>query len=163
MTMAEKKEELLTLIHSVAQTEINEIPNSTPFGVIVPSNKLRVITEMLQTHPSAYFDMLTCVTGVDNGPEADTMEVLYHLYSIPFNQSIVLKVILDRKKPEVESLVSIWKSANWLEREVYDMFGIVFHHHPDLRRILMPADWKGFPLRKDDQHEEYYRGIKIDY
>jgi NADH-quinone oxidoreductase subunit C len=100
---------------------------------------------------------------VDNGVESGTMEVIYHLYSIPFNQSLALKVILSRENPELESVTSVWKTANWLEREVYDMFGITFHNHPDLRRILMPADWKGYPLRKDYKHEEYYRGIKIDY
>jgi NADH-quinone oxidoreductase subunit C len=91
------------------------------------------------------------------------MEILYHLYSIPFNQSLVLKVILPRGNPEIESISSVWKSANWLEREVYDMFGVIFNNHPDLRRILMPADWKGFPLRKDYHHETFYRGVKIDY
>ena len=105
--------------------------------------------------------MLSCITGIDNGPEAKTMEVVYHLYSISCNVSFALKVILPRENPEVDSLCSIWKSANWLEREVYDMFGIQFKNHPDLRRILMPNDWKGYPLRKDYEHEEKYRGIDI--
>jgi len=121
------------------------------------------LCERLHHDSGLYFDMLSCITGVDNGVEAGTMEVLYHLYSIPFYQSLVLKVILPRENPEVESVTRIWKTANWLEREVYDMFGITFTNHPDLRRILMPADWKGYPLRKDYKHEEYYRGVKIDY
>lgn len=161
--MPENKEELLSIIRSVSQTEVSEIPNSTPFGVFLLKEHLVGVCEALHQDPSCYFDMLTCITGVDNGVEAGTMEIIYHLYSIPFHQSLALKVVVSRENPEVESISSIWKSANWLEREVYDMFGIVFHNHPDLRRILMPADWKGFPLRKDFKHEEYYRGIKIEY
>jgi NADH-quinone oxidoreductase subunit C len=115
----------------------------------------------LHTNPTTYFDQLTCITGLDNGPEAKTMELIYTLNSIPFNQSLQLKVILDRENPEVESIASIWKSAEWLEREVFDMYGVKFLNHPDLRRILMPADWEGFPLRKDYQEQETYRNIKL--
>jgi len=161
--MSEKKERILSIIKEVSQEEIKEIPNSTPFGVIVKKEIILLLCEQFHNDPDLYFDMLSCITGVDNGPEAGTMEVIYHLYSIPFNQSLVLKVILQRESPEVESITPVWKTANWLEREVYDMFGITFHNHPDLRRILMPADWKGYPLRKDYKHEEYYRGVKIDY
>ena len=121
--------------------------------------------------------MLSCITGIDNGPEAGTMEIAYNLYSIPFNHHLMLKVILQRDKPEIDSISSIWKTADWLEREVFDMYGIVFKNHPDLRtmfksepkdhpdlrRILMPADWTGHPLRKDYKHQEYYRNIKVEY
>lgn len=161
--MPDKKEELLALIRQITSAEVNEIPNSTPFGVIVKPEALFSVCDQLHKNPVSYFDMLSCITGVDNGPEAGTMEVIYHLYSIPFNHSVAVKVILPRENPEVDSVVSIWKAANWLEREVFDMFGIVFKNHPDLRRILMPADWKGYPLRKDYKHEEYYRGVKIEY
>lgn len=126
---------------------------SCPFELLV-----LVMTE-LQQNPSTYFDQLSCVTGLDNGPEPGTMEVIYTLYSIPFNQSLMIKVVLPRENPEVESLASVWKSANWMEREVFDMYGIKFLNHPDLRRILMPGDWEGFPLRKDYVEPETYRGI----
>ena len=161
--MSEKQEELLKLIQSFSNEDAVEIPNSTPFGVIIKNEVLLPVCDQLHKNPATYFDMLSCITGIDNGVEAETMEVIYHLYSIPFNQSLALKVILPRENPEVESVNSIWKTANWLEREVYDMFGITFENHPDLRRILLPADWKGFPLRKDYKHEEYYRGMKIEY
>lgn len=161
--MSEQQEELIKLIQSFSNEEVVEIPNSTPFGVIIKNEVLLSMCEQLHKNPATYFDMLSCITGIDNGVEAGTMEVIYHLYSIPFNQSLALKVILPRENPEIESVNAIWKAANWLEREVYDMFGIVFKNHPDLRRILMPADWKGFPLRKDYKHEEYYRGMKIEY
>ena len=161
--MPESREKILSIVRDISHEEITEIPNSTPFGVILKAESLLAVCECLHKNPSTYFDMLSCITGVDNGSEVGTMEVVYHLYSIPFNQSLALKVILSRENPALESITSVWKTANWLEREVYDMFGIFFNNHPDLRRILMPADWKGFPLRKDYQHEEYYRGIKIDY
>ncbi len=161
--MSNRKAELLSLIRHVTSEEVIEIPNSTPYGVVVKQEALLSVCDQLHKNPASYFDMLSCITGVDNGPESGTMEVIYHLYSIPFNYSLALKVILTRENPEVESVVSIWKSANWLEREVYDMFGIGFKNHPDLRRILLPADWKGYPLRKDYKHEEYYRGVKIEY
>jgi NADH-quinone oxidoreductase subunit C len=91
------------------------------------------------------------------------MEIAYNLYSIPFNQHLMLKVKLQREKPEIDSISHIWKTADWHEREIFDMYGIVFKNHPDLRRILMPADWVGHPLRKDYRHQEYYRNIKVDY
>jgi NADH-quinone oxidoreductase subunit C len=152
---------LIELVRSVAGTA-EEVKNTTPLSLSIDASALILVCEQLHKNPETYFDMLTCVTGVDNGPEANTMEVIYQLYSIPFNHSLMLKVILPRENPEIESVTSIWKSADWLEREVFDMFGIVFKNHPDLRRILMPADWNGYPLRKDYKHEETYRGIKID-
>ncbi|HXA01825.1 MAG TPA: NADH-quinone oxidoreductase subunit C, partial [Cytophagaceae bacterium] len=115
-----------------------------------------------------YFDFLSCLTGVDNGPAIGTMEVIYHLYSIPFNHHIILKAELIRNNegeplPAITSVSNIWRSANWHEREIFDMYGIVFEAHPDLRRILLPADWEGYPLRKDYKHQEYYHGIKVEY
>jgi NADH-quinone oxidoreductase subunit C len=144
-------------------TSSQEVNNSSPVTVKVDALALIKICENIFSDPSTYFDQLSCITGVDNGPQVNTMEVIYHLYSIPFNQSMALKVILPRENAEVESVCSIWKSANWMEREVYDMFGIQFKNHPDLRRILMPADWEGYPLRKDYQHQELYRDIQVKY
>ena len=91
------------------------------------------------------------------------MEVAYNLYSIPFGHQLMIKVKLNRDNPAIESVNHFWRSANWLEREVFDMYGVVFLNHPDLRRILMPADWEGHPLRKDYKHQEYYRDIKVEY
>ena len=161
--MSDSREKLLSIIREVSHEEITAIPNSTPFGVIIKPEVIRLLSERLHRDSDFFFDMLSCITGVDNGSETGTMEVIYHLYSIPFNQSLVLKVIVPRENPEIESIATVWKTANWLEREVFDMFGITFINHPDLRRILMPADWKGYPLRKDYKHEEYYRGVKVEY
>jgi NADH-quinone oxidoreductase subunit C len=141
--------------------------NIQPFITIITDRLLDVCTE-LHNNPLTYFDFLSCITGIDNGPEKGTMEVLYHLYSIPFNHQLVLRVELIRNKeseplPEVPSVVPVWNSADWHEREVFDMFGIIFKGHRDLRRILMPADWDGFPLRKDYKQQQYYHGIEVKY
>lgn len=137
--------------------------NATPKAIKIAAEDLLSVCDALHKSESTYFDMLSCVTAIDNGPDAATMEVVYNLYSIPFDHHLALRVTLQREDPNVASVSSIWKTANWHEREAYDMFGIIFNNHPDLRRILMPADWEGFPLRKDYKHQEYYRNIKLDY
>jgi NADH-quinone oxidoreductase subunit C len=136
---------------------------STPKGVSISAADLLPVCQALFQHPSTYFDMLSCLTGIDNGPESGTMEVVYNLYSIPFNHHLTVRIVLPRTNPEVDSVSGIWKTAEWHERELFDMFGIHVKGHPDLRRILMPTDWEGHPLRKDYKHQEYYRDIKIDY
>lgn len=107
--------------------------------------------------------MLSCVTGIDNGPQTGTMEIAYNLYSIPFDLHLMLKITIPRDDAKVESVSGIWRTADWHEREIFDMFGVHFNNHPDLRRILMPADWEGHPLRKDYKQQAYYRNIKLDY
>ena len=87
--------------------------------------------------------------GIDNFTKKDRFEIVCYLYSTEFKERFFVKVILDSKKPEMPSLTSIWKSANWYEREAYDMYGINFTNHPDLRRIYMPDEFEYFPLRKD--------------
>jgi NADH-quinone oxidoreductase subunit C len=135
----------------------------TPKAIKVSSADLVAVMDALHKNPTTYFDMLSCITGVDNGPDATSMEIIYNLYSIPFNHHLTIKVFLPRDKPEIGSVSQIWKTANWHEREIFDMYGIHFNNHPDLRRILMPADWEGHPLRKDYKHQEYYRDIKVEY
>lgn len=115
-----------------------------------------------------FFDQLSCLTALDNGPAKNTLEVIYHLYSIPFNLFFILKVEVERGDgkallPEVPSVSEVWRTADWHEREAFDMYGITFSGHPDLRRILLPADWEGYPLRKDYTEQEYYHGIKVAY
>lgn len=133
-----------------------------PFVVLKTDLLLDVCTE-LQTNPDCYFDHLSNVTGVDNGVEKNSMEVIYHFYSITKNSHFIIKVILDREKPSVPSLTSIWRTADWHEREAFDLLGIHFEGHPDLRRILLPANWEGHPLRKDYTTQEYFHGVKVDY
>jgi NADH-quinone oxidoreductase subunit C len=95
------------------------------------------------------FVRLSSVTGVDRYPSEPRFEVVYHLHSIDRNERLRLKCRLPGVDPVIESVTSVWRSANWYERETFDLFGIRFINHPDLRRIMMPDDWEGHPLRKD--------------
>jgi NADH-quinone oxidoreductase subunit C len=146
-----------------AGSDIKIDTECTPKMLAIPTENLVSLCRALFEHETTYFDMLSCLTGIDNGPQAATMEVVYNLYSIPFNHHLALKVIVPRENPEVDSVTSIWKTADWHEREAFDLVGIKFNSHPDLRRILLPADWEGHPLRKDYKQQEYYRNIKLDY
>ena len=94
------------------------------------------------------FNRLSGITGVDWWPDAPRFELVYLLHSIPRNQRLRLKCRVGEGE-EIESVTSVWRAANWYERETFDLFGITFRNHPDLRRIMMPADWEGHPLRKD--------------
>ena len=155
-------EEIVNHIKSINTTLIKDVDeNSTPKSVIVDSSNLIELMNTLYQNEKLNFDMLSCISGLDNGPEINTMEVIYNLNSIPFNHQLMVKVILDRANPIMPSLSNIWRTADWLEREVFDMFGIKFTDHPDLRRILMPADWDGYPLRKDYKQQDEYRGITV--
>jgi NADH-quinone oxidoreductase subunit C len=95
------------------------------------------------------FVRLSTVTAVDRYPAEPRFEVVYHLHSIERNERLRLKCRVGGEAPEIESVTSVWRAANWYEREVFDLFGIVFRSHPDLRRIMLPDDWEGHPLRKD--------------
>jgi NADH-quinone oxidoreductase subunit C len=95
------------------------------------------------------FVRLSAVTAVDWHPSEPRFEVIYHLHSLEKNERIRLKCRLNEATPEIDSVYSVWRAADWYEREVFDMFGITFRNHPNLVRILMPLDWEGYPLRKD--------------
>jgi NADH-quinone oxidoreductase subunit C len=95
------------------------------------------------------FDRLSTVTAVDWYPVEPRFEVVYHLHAVRAKQRLRLKCRIGGENPSIESVYSVWKSADWYEREVFDLFGITFRNHPNLKRILMPEDWQGHPLRKD--------------
>jgi NADH-quinone oxidoreductase subunit C len=95
------------------------------------------------------FVRLSTVTGVDRYPGEPRFEVVYHLHSMARNQRVRLKCRLSGENPEIDSATAVWRAANWYERETFDLFGIRFRNHPDLRRIMLPDDWEGHPLRKD--------------
>ena len=142
--------------------------STSPSSIAITPKNLSTVCQELYQNEQLYFDMLSCITGIDNGAEIGTMEVIYNLYSIPNEQSLMLKVVLDRNKerdsmPLIPTVSHIWKTAEWHEREIYDLLGIEFIDHPDMRRILMPADWEGHPLRKDYQDMERYRGMNVVY
>ena len=157
-------DELFTIVkESCTQGEALADETMTPKGVKISHTDLKVVCQNLHQNPSLFFDMLSCITVVDNGPEDGSLDVIYNLYSIPFDHHLSLKVKIPRDQAEIDSVETIWKTANWHEREGYDMFGIKFSGHSDLRRILMPGDWEGYPLRKDYKQQEYYRGVKVEY
>jgi len=131
-----------------------------PFITIAPE-RIRDVTLYLRDDPAMQFDTLCLLTGMDY--TGGKLGVVYHCASIALGHKIVLKVDLPADNPHVPSVESVWKTANWLEREAFDMIGILFDDHPDLRRILMPDDWEGYPLRKDYKVPEYYNGMKVPY
>lgn len=153
---------LESVIRAVTTHDVQLQESATPLTFVIHADDLTAVCQELHTNANTYVDMLSCVTGVDNGPAAGTMEVIYHLYSIPYDTSLALRVVIPREEPVVHSLTSIWRGSDWLEREVFDMYGIRFTGHPDLRRILMPADWEGYPLRKDFKTQEYYHGVPVE-
>ena len=95
------------------------------------------------------FVRLSTVTAVDRYPAEPRFEVVYHLHSVERNDRVRLKCRLSGVDPSIDSVTGVWRGANWYEREVFDLFGIRFVNHPDLRRILLPDEWEGHPLRKD--------------
>ena len=128
-----------------------------PF-VTVKADKIVEICQFAKAEAGLVFDYCEDVTGID-WPARNLVEIVYHLYSLKQRHQIVLKVETDRGRPSVPSVQSVWKAANWLEREVFDMLGVDFVGHPDMRRILLPDDWVGHPLRKDYQETGGYHGV----
>jgi NADH-quinone oxidoreductase subunit C len=147
-----------------------------PFAIVDAADLLDVC-RYLKNDSQLKFDILNCISGVDyleidlkKAPKAGFephLEVVYHLHSFTLRHRFVLKIHLPRWKggvtgdlPEVPSVSSIWRAADWHEREVYDLTGIWFTDHPDLRRILLAEDWVGYPLRKDYEFPLEYHGIR---
>ena len=116
----------------------------------IPASNYREVAECLRHDPEFDFDYLEFQTCCDRPP--DRLDFLAYFYSYQFCHRLALKVILERGLPSLPSLADLWANADWNEREVFDLFGVVFHGHPDLRRIMMPEDWEGYPLRKDYLH-----------
>jgi NADH-quinone oxidoreductase subunit C len=120
--------------------------------------EIETVCEFLRADPKLSFDYLECITGVDY-PDDKQIRVVYHLYSYKQRHRIVLKCFLDREDPALPTVVNVWSAANWQERECFDLLGVLFEGHPDLRRLLLPDDWEGHPLRKDYEEKEDYHGI----
>jgi NADH-quinone oxidoreductase subunit C len=122
----------------------------------------RPIAEHLHSDADLAFDWLACLSGVDYVAD-DLLCVVYDFYSTTHRHRFAVKVYVDRNDPRVPSVMDLWPAADWHEREAYDLFGIVFDGHNDLRRILLPEDWQGHPLRKDYAFPREYHGIPGSY
>jgi NADH-quinone oxidoreductase subunit C len=123
--------------------------------IFVERGSIREACALLKEDAACPFNFLSDITCVDWYPAEPRFEVVYHLLSIPKKERVRLKVRLNSASPVIESLTSLWPGANYFEREVFDLFGIRFTGHPYLRRILMPENWEGYPLRKDYPVEGY--------
>jgi len=154
-------------IHTLLQTEFGDavldakldgVPD--PF-INIAAGRIDAVARFLRDHEATQFNALMCLSGMDY--TGGKLGVVYHLHSMRWAHKIVLKVPLTAEQPHCRSVEAVWKTANWHEREAFDMYGIVFDGHPDLRRILLPDDWEGYPLRKDYQVPEYYNGMKVPY
>ncbi len=127
--------------------------------VTVRPDAIADVCHYLKDDQTLGFDALGNLSGVDY-PKEKAIQVVYHLYSYRHRHAVILKVNADRDAPVVRSVAGVWRAANWLEREVFDLLGIDFEGHPDLRRLLMPEDWPGHPLRKAFVEPEEYHGIR---
>jgi NADH-quinone oxidoreductase subunit C len=117
--------------------------------VVVPRELLRATAQQCRDNPALGFNLLSDATCVDRFPVEPRLELNYHLLSIPRRDRLRLRTSVSIQHPVVDSLVPVWPGANWLEREIFDLFGIRFEGHPDLLRILLPDDFEGAPLRRD--------------
>lgn len=117
--------------------------------IIVDRAQIVAVCQYCRTAPGLEYNFLSDVTGIDYYPQEPRFGIAYHLYSMIHNRSLRLKVLLPGDDPVVPSVVSEYPAANWPEREIFDLLGVTFEGHPDLRRILMPEGWDGYPLRKD--------------
>jgi NADH-quinone oxidoreductase subunit C len=116
------------------------------------------VCRFLRDDPALKFEVLSDLTALD-WPKEERIQIVYHLYSYAEKHQTVLKVDLPRDNPKIATIEGVWKVANWFEREVFDLFGVIFEEHSDLRRIMLPEDWVGHPLRKDYVEQEEYDGI----
>ena len=154
-------------IHAALVTRFGEritgsaLEAGSPFA-IVATDAIAEVAAFCKADPALALDNLMCLSGVDYPKETPPrMEVVYHLFSYRQLHTFALKVQVPRENPAVPTVEGVWGVANWHEREAWDLFGIVFTGHSDMRRILLPDDWEGHPLRKDWQDPEYYNGLHV--
>jgi NADH-quinone oxidoreductase subunit C len=127
-------------------------------GFQVRPEQLLEVMRALRDDVALSFDFLQNLTAVD-WPKRDAIQLVYHLFSYRHRHSLCVRLDLPRAAPRVDSVAALWPTANWHEREQYDLLGVVFEGHPDLRRLLMPDDWVGHPIRKDFHEPKSYRGM----
>ena len=147
--MTEKLQEFVEKLKSSNSAWIGDVTESHgEVTVTVPRDSIVDVCRFLKAEQG--FDLLADLCGADRGPEEDPrFEVNYHLFSTKHHSRLRLKVLLSEDDPHAMTVTQIWKTANWHERETYDLLGVIFDGHPDLRRILLPSDFDGHALRKD--------------
>ena len=170
--------EIFDLLKSKFGESVIELKEDMPVEHIITADPLKIneISIFLRDDVKTQFDSLMLLTGTDdaNGEKTvdeegtetisgGTLSVYYHLDSTKLKHKVTIQVSTPKENPEVETVEKAWKTADWHEREAYDMLGLKFLNHPDLRRILMPYDWdeNSFPLRKDYKNPEFYQGMKV--
>jgi NADH-quinone oxidoreductase subunit C len=145
---------------AVSDFDANE---TMPFFEVLDTERWTEIALFMRDHPKLKFNYMACLSGVDY-PAEEKLGIVCNLESLgAFGHRIAVKVKCARDGGSIPTAASVWHTANWHEREAYDMFGMQFAGHPDLRRILCPEDWEGYPLRKDYTVQESYHGIKVPY
>lgn len=132
-------------------------------SIHIASAAIADVCQYLAETDSLAFDSLMCLSGLDLNANDEEFAVVYHIYSMRHRHSVVIKALVPKINPHLPSVSHIWKTADWHEREAYDLYGILFEGHNDLRRILLPDDWEGYPLRKDYKEPEFYRGMRVPY
>ncbi len=151
MTKEELKIQILTLLPTVSFEETGEW-----LQVLVAAEDWKLFAQQLHTSAELQFDYLFCLTCVDWKTH---LTMVYHLTSTTYRHNVVIKVKLDSVNPFIETVSDIWRTAEFHEREVFEMFGVNFLHHPDLRKLILPDDWIGYPLRKN--YEDPINMIKL--
>lgn len=129
--------------------------------IIVPATAIKDVSLQLRDDETLLFDNLMCLSGMDYGD--GTLGAVYHLHSTQRMHKLTLKVIVPEAAPVIPTVEKVWRTADWHEREAYDLVGITFEGHRDHRRILLPDDWEGHPLRKNYRVPEFYNGMKVPY
>ena len=132
-------------------------------SIQIAATAIADVCQYLAETDTLAFDSLMCLSGVDLSANDEAFAIVYHLYAMQHRHSVVLKTTVPKTDPHLSSVSHIWKTADWHERETYDLYGIRFDGHTDLRRILLPDDWEGYPLRKDYKEPEFYRGMRVPY
>jgi NADH-quinone oxidoreductase subunit C len=148
--MADIKEEILNSIKDNKPHILFEIyEHRGELTVIIGKKDIIELCRYLKDESGFDFKLLEDLTGVDRGERPNRFSIVYHLFSLKHNFRIAIKTDLDESDPAIDSISSIFRAANWQEREVYDMYGISFNNHPDLRRMYMPEEFEYYPLRKE--------------
>lgn len=155
--------EIYKLLKKVFEDGIGELKTGIPVEdcIYVEAGKIEAVCFFLRDEERLQFDALMCLSGVDK--DKTTLTTVYHLYSYALKHKLTIKVDVPKDNPVVQSVYQVWSTAEWHERESYDLLGIKYEGNPDLRRILLPEDWEGHPLLKDYKVQEFYNGMKVPY